>query len=129
LARRVGIKPSGGFRFPPWDKESPVYTLLIESRLKPGKKEEFVNAWKSELLPLLKKQSGFVDEVLLFDEDKQQGCVGLCLWKTREQGERYRHDVFPQTKYILGHLCSNPRVRGFDVEAGEIFKAGVRNAA
>jgi hypothetical protein len=98
--------------------------LLFESRLKPGKKEEFLAGWKSKVLPLLKQQSGFVDEVLLCDDDKQQTCVGLCFWETQEEGEHYRRNVFRQTKDLIGHLCSNPRVRGFQVEAAAIFGIG-----
>ena len=44
-----------------------MYVFLFESRLKPGKKQEFIEGWNSQVVPLLKQQSGFVDEVLLCD--------------------------------------------------------------
>jgi hypothetical protein len=42
-----------------------MHTLIIEGTFKPGKKTEFVTAWNNEILPTLKKQQGFVDEILL----------------------------------------------------------------
>jgi heme-degrading monooxygenase HmoA len=102
--------------------------LLFESRLKPGKKEEFLEGWRKEVLPLLKQQSGFIDEMLVCDDEKQQTCIGLCFWKSREEGERYRRQVFRQTKDLVGHLCSNPRVRGFEVEASATFNLPLHGA-
>ena len=101
-----------------------MYVLLIESRVKPGKKEEFVEGWSSKVLPLLRQQSGFVDELMLCDQEKQQNFVGLSFWKTREDAEHYRRRVFRKTKDLIGDLCSNPWVRGFEVEAAEIFNIG-----
>ncbi len=48
-------------------------TLVIDAALKPGKKSEFLNYWKAEILSAQKKQEGFVDEILLFaDKDPNQ---------------------------------------------------------
>ena len=103
-----------------------MYMLLIESRLK-GRKQEFIDGWRSKVRPLLKKQKGFVDEILLCDED--QHCLGLCFWKTRAEGEQYRHHTFRQTKDLVGHWCSAPKVRGFEVEAADTFNIEAPKAA
>ena len=56
-----------------------MYMLLIEGELKPGKKDEFLKAWSSQILPLLKKQDGFIDEFLAFEESTQKGCGLACI--------------------------------------------------
>jgi hypothetical protein len=99
-----------------------MYMLLIEGELKPGKKDEFLKVWSSQILPLLKKQEGFIDEYLTFDEGTQIGC-GVAFWRSREQAERYHREVFPQVKSFVQHLMhGHPVMRGFEVEAAETLK-------
>ncbi len=54
-----------------------MHTLIIEGTFKPGKKTEFVIAWNNEILPTLKKQQGFVDEILLFWDRKARSWGGI----------------------------------------------------
>src|SRR6476660_3431916 len=107
-----------------------MHTLIIEGTLKPGKKDEFIRAWKSDILPTLKKQKGFVDEVLLFETNDPDRGVGLSFWKTQEDAEKYQREVFPETVSSVQHLIQTPpSVRSFDVEASETFGIAVRKAA
>ena len=107
-----------------------MYTLIIEGTLQPGKKSEFLNHWNKEILPTLKKQHGFVDEVLLFGSQDPNLGVGLSFWKTREQAERYHREVFPKLAGSVEHLISGaPTVRSFNVEAAEKFKVRAGKAA
>ena len=107
-----------------------MYTLIIEGTLHPGKKSEFVNYWNKEILPTLKKQQGFVDEVLLFGSQDQDLGVGLSFWKTREEAERYHREVFPKLAGSVQHLMKGtPTVRSFNVEAAETFQIRAGKAA
>jgi hypothetical protein len=106
-----------------------MYMMFIEGELKPGNKDNFLKAWSNQILPLLKKQDGFVDEILLFEEGSQQP-RGLSFWKTKEQAERYQRDTFSQAKNFVQHLMHGaPTIRNFDVEAAETFKITSRKAA
>jgi hypothetical protein len=107
-----------------------MYMLLIDGEIKAGKKNEFVNAWRSQILPLLKKQSGFVDEILLFESAPSHAGVGLSFWKTQHEAEHYRKEVFPKGKDSVQHLINGaPSIRGFEVEAAETFKIASGKAA
>jgi hypothetical protein len=107
-----------------------MYMLHIDGTLKQGKNNEFLDAWSKQILPLLKRQDGFVDEILLFEEGTRPGCVGLSFWNTQEQRERYYRQVFPQAKNFVQHLLDGePSVRNFEVEASEIFKIAAPKAA
>jgi heme-degrading monooxygenase HmoA len=107
-----------------------MHTLVIEGTIKPGKKNEFVTAWKKEVLTALKKQQGFVDEILLFGTTDQNSGVGLSFWKTREEAERYHRSTFPQLASSLQHLMNgSPTVRSFNVEASETFHIATEKAA
>ena len=106
-----------------------MYMIFIDGETKAGKKDEFLKAWSSQILPLLKKQDGFVDEILLYEEGSQKPC-GLCFWKTKQQAERYRREVFPQAKKFVEHLLTGtPKLRGFEVKAAETFNVTARKAA
>jgi hypothetical protein len=82
-----------------------MHTLIIEGTMKPGKKDEFTKAWRNEILPTLKKQNGFVDEVLLFDTADPDRGVGLGFWKTkktlRSTTVRSFHDSWLQCSICL----------------------------
>lgn len=106
-----------------------MYMLLIEGELKPGKKDEFLKVWSSQILPMLKKQDGFIDEFLTFEKGTQKGC-GLGFWNSRAQAEHYLREVFPQSKDFVQHLMhGHPVIRGFEVEVAESLKlAGLRAA-
>jgi heme-degrading monooxygenase HmoA len=107
-----------------------MHTLIIEGTFKPGKKTEFITAWNHEILPTLKKQQGFVDEILLFGTTDPDLGVGLSFWKTSEEAERYHREVFPRVASSVQHLLdSAPKVRSFNVEASETFRIPAGKAA
>lgn len=100
-----------------------MYMLHIDGALKQGKQKEFLDAWSSQILPLLKKHDGFVDEILLFEGGSRTGCVGLCFWNTREQCERYQREGFPKATSFVQHLLDGaPTLRNFEVQASEVLK-------
>ena len=106
-----------------------MYMMFIDGDLKPDKKDEFLKVWSSQILPLLKKQDGFVDEILLLEDGSLKPC-GLSFWRSKEQAERYRRDAFPQAKGFVEHLLSGaPTVRGFEVAASETFNIAARRVA
>ena len=107
-----------------------MHTLIIEGTFKPGKKTEFVSAWKNEILPTLKKQPGFVDEILLFGTTEPDLGVGLSFWKTKEEAEHYHREVFSKVAGSVQNLMKgSPTVRSFNVEAAETFRIAVSKAA
>ena len=107
-----------------------MHTLIIEGTFKPGKKDDFTKAWRSEILPTLKKQNGFVDEVLLFESADPNRGVGLSFWNAKEDAERYHREVFPRIAGSVQHLMdAAPTVRSYDVEAAETFRIRARKAA
>ena len=107
-----------------------MHTLIIEGTLKADKKEEFKNAWGKEILPTLKKQAGFVDEMLLFETANPNRGVGLSFWKRQEDAERYHREVFPQlVNSLKDYIDTAPTVRSFNLEAAETFRISAGKAA
>jgi heme-degrading monooxygenase HmoA len=70
-------------------------------------------------VPILKKQSGFVDEIILNADAEPDRVLALGFWKTREDAERYRHEQYKYIHDSLRHLLkTEPNIRTFDVHTG-----------
>ncbi len=108
-----------------------MYTLLIEGTLKPNSKDEFLTYFTQSILPTLKKNSGFVDEILLFSDSHPDQATGISLWKTKEDAERYLRTDFPTITSKIEHLISGgrPTVRTFNVEVSGTFRIAHGKAA
>jgi heme-degrading monooxygenase HmoA len=106
-----------------------MHTLLIEGTFKPGKKDDFMKVWESQILPTLKTQKGWIDEILLTRDETQEG-VGVSFWQTKADADRYYNEVFPkQVAEVSDMLSGTPKVRAFNVEHAEIFNIDERKAA
>jgi heme-degrading monooxygenase HmoA len=107
-----------------------MYMLLIDGVIKQGKQDEFLKTWSNQILPLLKKQNGFVDEILLLERGTNNAATGLSFWKTQQDAERYQRDVFPQAASNVEPLLDGfPTVRSFEVAASETFRIVAGKAA
>jgi heme-degrading monooxygenase HmoA len=58
----------------------------VHFQIKSGKETEFNNLFEKEVLPILRKQTGFQEEVTLFNP---KGAVGISLWDNRQHAETY----------------------------------------
>src|SRR5438445_9142114 len=107
-----------------------MHMLLIEGIIKPGMKDDFLRAWERQILPALKAQKGFVDEILVFNDESATEGVGLSFWQTKADADRYYNDVFPMQTDRVGDLLADiPKVRSFNVERADIFNIAVTKAA
>ena len=79
------------------------------------KTDEFHTLFKNEVLPTLKKQIGFKDELLLV---KDQHVVAISVWDDMESARNYESTAYPQLDRKLRPLMSGqPTVETFRYEA------------
>ena len=72
-----------------------MYTRIVELNTKSGKASELTTIINSKVLPILKKQAGFVDETLLVSDADSDRVLALSFWSTREDAERYNREQYP----------------------------------
>jgi hypothetical protein len=65
----------------------------VHFQIKSGKEKEFNNLFEKEVLPILRKQNGFQEEVTLVNP---KGAVGISLWDNRQHAETYGTATYPQ---------------------------------
>ncbi|HXY15117.1 MAG TPA: hypothetical protein VEI26_11515 [Terriglobales bacterium] len=85
-----------------------MYARIVEFVPRAEKKDEFIKTMKNEVLPILKKQAGFLDILPLFPEMKNEKAVHITLWMERRDAERYEKDVFPRVEDIVRPFLTTP---------------------
>jgi heme-degrading monooxygenase HmoA len=93
-----------------------MFARHITFQLKPNMVKEFPVTFEKEILPLVRKQKGFLDELLLVTPEKRE-VVAISLWETKEHAETYHRDQYPEIEKIVGKFAeSTPIVKKFDME-------------
>jgi heme-degrading monooxygenase HmoA len=70
---------------------------------------------QNKLLPILRVQPGFVDEIVLQSDVEPDRFLTLSFWKTREQAELYNQQTYSAVKEVLrASLETDPVVRTFN---------------
>jgi quinol monooxygenase YgiN len=107
-----------------------MYTRVVEITSKSGKARELCNLVEEKVVPILKKQAGFVDETVLVSDAEPNRILGLSFWNSREDAERYHQEQYPHIHETLKHLLeTEPVIRTFDVQASTTHRITARKAA
>jgi len=87
----------------------------VHFKIKNGKEKEFTTLFEKEVIPMLRKQSGFQNELTLVNPD---GALGISLWENRKSAEAYQTSTYPQILEKLNPvIVGTPKVETYDVTA------------
>jgi hypothetical protein len=82
----------------------------VSMRLKADSLAEFSRILEAEVLPLLRKQAGFQDDINFISTSGGQA-VGISFWDTQEHAEGYTQGGYPDAlKSLGGVLEGSPQV-------------------
>ena len=99
-----------------------MFARLVTLQVKPNLVNEFPVTFEKEILPLLKRQRGFLDELLLVTPEKRE-VVAISLWETKEYGETYNRELYPQIEKIVNRFVEGiPTVKKFEAEYSRMHK-------
>jgi heme-degrading monooxygenase HmoA len=100
-----------------------MFTRIVEVTAKSGKARELSTIINDKVLPILKKQAGFLDETLLVSDTEPNRVLAQSFWNTREDADRYSRDQYPVVHDMIRHLLeTEPAVRTFNVDSSTIHK-------
>ena len=85
-----------------------MFARVVEFFPKLEKKEELVTAIRNEVLPILKKQTGFMEILPFFPETKNEKAVVVSLWMEKRNAEVYEREAFPKVEEILKPYLTTP---------------------
>ena len=107
-----------------------MFTRIVDCTVKPEKREEFKHRLTNEVVPILQKQPGFVDEITLFSDTEPERCVALSFWKTKNDAERYSREHYSRILDIISPtLQVEPRVHTYNLEHSTTHKIAAGKAA
>ena len=108
-----------------------MFARLVEATAKPGKKDEIFTILTNDLLPLAKKQPGFVDGVGLISDANPNDGVTVSFWNTKDDAERFYGGQEFKTKIMdrITPLVEGMKIRTFNVETSTFHKIAVGKAA
>jgi heme-degrading monooxygenase HmoA len=107
-----------------------MFTRIVELTTKPGKNKQLSDAINDKVLPILKKQKGFVDETVLVSDKEDNRVLSLSFWNTREDAEQYHRTEYEKIHETLRHLLdAEPVIRTFEVHTSTTHRIAAGKAA
>ena len=92
-----------------------MFARTVNFRLKPNSVGEFTQTIDKEVIPLLRKQKGFQDEITFVVPGGTEA-VGISLWDQKENAEAYNRGTYAEVQKVLGKVLEGtPRVQSYDV--------------
>ena len=106
-----------------------MFARIVAMQLKPNTRQEFTQAFESQIIPTLRKQQGFTDEMLFVDPGGPE-VVAISLWDSKENAETYNRTTYPEVLKTLASLVEpTPKVRTYEVAYSTFHKIAARVAA
>src|SRR5256712_10003317 len=106
-----------------------MYARNVSIHLKANTAGEFTRTLEKDVLPVLRKQNGFKDEISFLTSDRSEA-VAISLWDRKEDADNYNRDVHPQGLPSLAKVVAGtPKVEASDVSNSTSHKTGASNKA
>ena len=85
-----------------------MFARILEFVPKMEKKDELVRVIKNEILPMLKKQAGFLEILPFVPEDHVEKMIFISLWTEKRHADIYAKDVFPRVEQTMRPYLASP---------------------
>ena len=105
-----------------------MFARHVSIKLKANSGPEFTRIIENEILPLLRKQTGFRDEIT-FVAPERSLALGISLWDTKGDAEAYNRAGYPEVLKGLSKVVEGtPEVETFEVANSTFAKSAVKTA-
>lgn len=99
-----------------------MYARNVTLHLKANKGAEFTRTLEHDVLPMLRKQSGFKDEITFVAPERNEA-VAISLWDKKENAEAYSRDTFAAVLRTLEPVVEGmPEVDSYEVSNSTFHK-------
>lgn len=104
-----------------------MYAREVSMDLKANAGSEFTRAIEKDILPRLRKQTGFADELTLLNANGKHA-IAISLWDRKENADAYSRDIYPQVlKDLASIVQGTPEVRAYEVSNSTFHKIAAHN--
>ncbi|HEV2731934.1 MAG TPA: hypothetical protein VGV15_18030 [Terriglobales bacterium] len=99
-----------------------MFARRVYMHLKPNSVVEFTRRLEKDILPLLRKQKGFQDEITFVGQGGTEA-FAISLWEKAENAEAYNRGAYPEIAKILTSVIEGaPQVETYDVANSTFHK-------
>jgi len=106
-----------------------MFARHVTMRLKPNTVAEFTRTLENEVIPLLQKQKGFRDEIVLVVPGGTEA-VGISFWDQKENADAYSRETYPEVQKLLAKVIEGtPRVQTYEVSNSTFHRIAARATA
>ena len=104
-----------------------MFARNVTMHLKADKATEFTSKLERDVLPIMRRQPGFKDEITFLAPDRDEA-VAISLWDREESAEAYNRETYPtELQKLQGLVVGTPTVEGFEVANSTFHKVGSQN--
>ena len=99
-----------------------MFARTVRIQLKPNSVAEFTRTLENDIIPLLRKQQGFQDEIAFVVPGGTEA-VSISVWDQREHAEAYARSTYPQVlKAVANVVEGTPQVDTYEVSNSTFHK-------
>ena len=106
-----------------------MFSRHVSIHLKSNMLSDYTQTFENDVLPLLRKQNGFKDEIT-FAGPGGVDVTRISLWENKADAEAYNTNTYPQVlKTLARFIEGTPKVQTSDVVTSTFHKTPVHLAA
>jgi hypothetical protein len=106
-----------------------MFARFVSMHLKNGNLAEFNRILEKEVIPLLQRQKGFREEIVLTNPSGSEA-VGISIWEQKENADSYNRETFSEIQQLLTKVLDGvPQVKTYEVSYSTIRKIAAHATA
>lgn len=99
-----------------------MFARTVTVRLKSNAVADFNRTLENEIIPILRKQRGFQNELTLVSPDGTEA-IGISLWDNKQSAEAYQKEGYPEVQKIMSKsIEGTPQVKTYEVPYSTLAK-------
>ncbi len=104
-----------------------MYARNVTLHLKADSAPEFTRLLETDVLPVMRKQNGFKDEIT-FVAANGKDALAISLWEKKENADTYGRDTYPAVLQSLAKIVEGtPQVEAYEVSNSTFHKIASKN--
>src|ERR1700738_1622113 len=102
-----------------------MFARNVSFHLKSNMLSDYTRTFANEILPLLRKQKGFKDEITLSNPGSLDA-IAISLWESKANAEAYNTNTYPEVLKTLARVINGtPKVQTFEAVTSTFHNVAV----
>jgi hypothetical protein len=102
-----------------------MFARTVSIHLKSNMLSDYNRTFEKDVLPLLRKQKGFRDEITLSNPSSLDA-VAISLWETRADADAYNTNTYPEVLKTLARMIDGtPKIQTFEAVTSTFHKVAL----